>query len=123
MAGTGKTTIAYSLCEMLDKEGKLAACFFCSRQLSTHSLSDCHFWNEEPCKQVPMLGHHSIGVMNGNVATTKRKVLIAYDLRLALSSTRRRKHRHLWVRIYNPRVKQAPGSNPEQTLCQAVVDG
>jgi hypothetical protein len=33
MAGTGKTTIAYSLSEMLDKDSKLAACFFCSRQL------------------------------------------------------------------------------------------
>ncbi|QRV94944.1 WD repeat-containing protein [Ceratobasidium sp. AG-Ba] len=33
MAGTGKTTIAYSLCENLQKNGKLAASFFCSRQL------------------------------------------------------------------------------------------
>ncbi|KAJ1304090.1 hypothetical protein OPQ81_008494 [Rhizoctonia solani] len=31
MAGTGKTTIAYSLCEQLDTEHKLAASFFCSR--------------------------------------------------------------------------------------------
>ncbi|CUA70041.1 Kinesin-like protein KIF21A [Rhizoctonia solani] len=31
MAGTGKTTIAYSLCEMLHTERKLAASFFCSR--------------------------------------------------------------------------------------------
>ncbi|KAG8787121.1 hypothetical protein FRC12_015888 [Ceratobasidium sp. 428] len=33
MAGTGKTTIAYSFCERLDKDKRLAACFFCSRQL------------------------------------------------------------------------------------------
>ncbi|KAG8721102.1 hypothetical protein FRC09_008462 [Ceratobasidium sp. 395] len=33
MAGTGKTTIAYSLCEQLHGAGKLAASFFCSRQL------------------------------------------------------------------------------------------
>ncbi|KAG9083900.1 hypothetical protein FRC07_013793 [Ceratobasidium sp. 392] len=33
MAGTGKTTIAYSLCERLEKDNKLAASFFCSRQL------------------------------------------------------------------------------------------
>ncbi|KAG9095354.1 hypothetical protein FRC06_009865, partial [Ceratobasidium sp. 370] len=33
MAGTGKTTIAYTLCEQLDEERRLAACFFCSRQL------------------------------------------------------------------------------------------
>ncbi|KAG9103653.1 hypothetical protein FRC07_009949, partial [Ceratobasidium sp. 392] len=33
MAGTGKTTIAYSLCERLEKGNKLAASFFCSRQL------------------------------------------------------------------------------------------
>ncbi|KAG9118722.1 hypothetical protein FRC07_006625, partial [Ceratobasidium sp. 392] len=33
MAGTGKTTIAYSLCERLENENKLAASFFCSRQL------------------------------------------------------------------------------------------
>ncbi|KAG8725248.1 hypothetical protein FRC09_004461 [Ceratobasidium sp. 395] len=33
MAGTGKTTIAYSLCEQLEGAGKLAASFFCSRQL------------------------------------------------------------------------------------------
>ncbi|KAG8711287.1 hypothetical protein FRC09_020684 [Ceratobasidium sp. 395] len=33
MAGTGKTTIAYSLCEELQGAGKLAASFFCSRQL------------------------------------------------------------------------------------------
>ncbi|KAG9124719.1 hypothetical protein FRC07_010509 [Ceratobasidium sp. 392] len=34
MAGTGKTTIAYSLCEQMHEgAGKLAASFFCSRQL------------------------------------------------------------------------------------------
>ncbi|QRV78674.1 WD repeat-containing protein [Ceratobasidium sp. AG-Ba] len=33
MAGTGKTTIAYSLCTQLDRTRKLAASFFCSRQL------------------------------------------------------------------------------------------
>ncbi|QRV90210.1 Vegetative incompatibility protein HET-E-1 [Ceratobasidium sp. AG-Ba] len=33
MAGTGKTTIAYSLCLGLEKENRLAASFFCSRQL------------------------------------------------------------------------------------------
>ncbi|KAG9117261.1 hypothetical protein FRC07_007409, partial [Ceratobasidium sp. 392] len=33
MAGTGKTTIAYSLCEQLERDGQLAANFFCSRQL------------------------------------------------------------------------------------------
>ncbi|KAG8689716.1 hypothetical protein FRC11_001001 [Ceratobasidium sp. 423] len=31
MAGTGKTTIAYSLCSCLEEQGKLAASFFCSR--------------------------------------------------------------------------------------------
>ncbi|KAJ1304309.1 hypothetical protein OPQ81_005469 [Rhizoctonia solani] len=31
MAGTGKTTIAYSLCEEFTARGKLAASFFCSR--------------------------------------------------------------------------------------------
>ncbi|CAE6450329.1 unnamed protein product [Rhizoctonia solani] len=31
MAGTGKTTIAYSLCDKLNTERKLAASFFCSR--------------------------------------------------------------------------------------------
>lgn len=33
MAGTGKTTIAYSLCDKLDRAFTLAASFFCSRQL------------------------------------------------------------------------------------------
>ncbi|QRV96323.1 Vegetative incompatibility protein HET-E-1 [Ceratobasidium sp. AG-Ba] len=33
MAGTGKTTIAYSLCEYLESFGNLAASFFCSRQV------------------------------------------------------------------------------------------
>ncbi|KAG8794111.1 hypothetical protein FRC12_000459 [Ceratobasidium sp. 428] len=33
MAGTGKTTIAYSFCERLEDSRKLAASFFCSRQL------------------------------------------------------------------------------------------
>ncbi|KAG9096378.1 hypothetical protein FS749_008612 [Ceratobasidium sp. UAMH 11750] len=33
MAGTGKTTIAYTLCERLEEENKLAASFFCTRQL------------------------------------------------------------------------------------------
>ncbi|CAE6462339.1 unnamed protein product, partial [Rhizoctonia solani] len=33
MAGTGKTTIVYSLCEQLDIEKLLAASFFCSRSL------------------------------------------------------------------------------------------
>lgn len=33
MAGTGKTTIAYSLCEQLHEGLRLAASFFCSRQL------------------------------------------------------------------------------------------
>ncbi|QRW04449.1 WD repeat-containing protein [Ceratobasidium sp. AG-Ba] len=33
MAGTGKTTVAYSLCRHLDNTSKLAASFFCSRQI------------------------------------------------------------------------------------------
>ncbi|KDN41571.1 hypothetical protein RSAG8_07372, partial [Rhizoctonia solani AG-8 WAC10335] len=33
MAGTGKTTIAFSLCDELKKTGKLAASFFCTRLL------------------------------------------------------------------------------------------
>ncbi|KAG9090744.1 hypothetical protein FRC06_000894 [Ceratobasidium sp. 370] len=33
MAGTGKTTIAFSLCHMLKRTNQLAASFFCSRQL------------------------------------------------------------------------------------------
>ncbi|QRV84771.1 Notchless protein [Ceratobasidium sp. AG-Ba] len=33
MAGTGKTTIAYTLCKELEKSETLAASFFCSRQL------------------------------------------------------------------------------------------
>ncbi|QRV92661.1 WD repeat-containing protein [Ceratobasidium sp. AG-Ba] len=33
MAGTGKTTIAYTLCKRLEEEKTLAASFFCSRQL------------------------------------------------------------------------------------------
>ncbi|KAG8755155.1 hypothetical protein FRC12_010980 [Ceratobasidium sp. 428] len=32
-AGTGKTTIAYTFCKQLESAGKLAADFFCSRQL------------------------------------------------------------------------------------------
>ncbi|QRV96947.1 Notchless protein [Ceratobasidium sp. AG-Ba] len=36
MAGTGKTTIAYSLCSILEAAGQLAAGFFCSR-----SFRDC----------------------------------------------------------------------------------
>jgi hypothetical protein len=36
MAGTGKTTIAYSFCEQLQEKGLLGASFFCSR-----SLGDC----------------------------------------------------------------------------------
>jgi DNA polymerase III delta prime subunit len=33
MAGTGKTTIAYSLCESLEAEGRLGASYFCSRTI------------------------------------------------------------------------------------------
>ncbi|CAE6469568.1 unnamed protein product [Rhizoctonia solani] len=33
MAGTGKTTIAYSLCQMLESDNILGASFFCSRSL------------------------------------------------------------------------------------------
>ncbi|QRV96189.1 Vegetative incompatibility protein HET-E-1 [Ceratobasidium sp. AG-Ba] len=33
MAGTGKTTIAYSLCKELENSGVIVASFFCSRQL------------------------------------------------------------------------------------------
>src|ERR1700760_2539553 len=33
MAGTGKTTIAYSFCELLEMRGLLGASFFCSRTL------------------------------------------------------------------------------------------
>src|SRR5256885_242835 len=35
MAGTGKTTIAYSLCEWLEQNQQLGASFFCSRGLPT----------------------------------------------------------------------------------------
>ncbi len=34
MAGTGKTTIAYSFCEQLQEKGLLGANFFCSRSLA-----------------------------------------------------------------------------------------
>ncbi|KAG8717314.1 hypothetical protein FRC09_014455 [Ceratobasidium sp. 395] len=37
MAGTGKTTIAYSFCKELERSQGLAASFFCSRQ-----LQECH---------------------------------------------------------------------------------
>ncbi|KZS92015.1 WD40 repeat-like protein [Sistotremastrum niveocremeum HHB9708] len=39
MAGTGKTTIAYSLCELLKDKGMLGASFFCSRYIEecTHA--------------------------------------------------------------------------------------
>ncbi|QRW07997.1 WD repeat-containing protein [Ceratobasidium sp. AG-Ba] len=37
MAGTGKTTLSYTLCKSLDETQRLAANFFCSRQ-----LADCH---------------------------------------------------------------------------------
>ncbi|QRV84492.1 WD repeat-containing protein [Ceratobasidium sp. AG-Ba] len=37
MAGTGKTTVSYSLCQQLESETRLAANFFCSRL-----LSNCH---------------------------------------------------------------------------------
>ena len=40
MAGTGKTTIAYSFCQRLAKDGILGASFFCSRSLS--ACSDIH---------------------------------------------------------------------------------
>ncbi|KAG8711070.1 hypothetical protein FRC09_020784 [Ceratobasidium sp. 395] len=33
MAGTGKTTLAYTLCKQLEEENKLAANFFCTRQI------------------------------------------------------------------------------------------
>ena len=35
MAGTGKSSIAHSLCEILDKKGKLGGSFFCSRSDTT----------------------------------------------------------------------------------------
>lgn len=35
MAGTGKTTLAYSLCEWLEKNNQLGASFFCSRTSSS----------------------------------------------------------------------------------------
>jgi len=34
MAGTGKSTIAYTFCELLAKDERLGASFFCSRSLS-----------------------------------------------------------------------------------------
>ncbi|KAG9094569.1 hypothetical protein FS749_012210 [Ceratobasidium sp. UAMH 11750] len=40
MAGTGKTTIAYTFCEQLGRTQQLAASFFCSRQ-----LPDCRDFN------------------------------------------------------------------------------
>ncbi|KAG8781828.1 hypothetical protein FRC12_021476 [Ceratobasidium sp. 428] len=41
MAGTGKTTIAYSLCKELDSTGKLAGSFFCSRRLPACQDASC----------------------------------------------------------------------------------
>jgi hypothetical protein len=34
MAGTGKTTVAYTFCQQLQEKGLLGANFFCSRSLS-----------------------------------------------------------------------------------------
>ncbi|CAE6509893.1 unnamed protein product [Rhizoctonia solani] len=41
LAGTGKTTITYSICTQLHTEGRLAASFFCSRSRRKHSDA-CH---------------------------------------------------------------------------------
>ncbi|KAG8706277.1 hypothetical protein FRC09_002492 [Ceratobasidium sp. 395] len=40
MAGTGKTTIAYSLCKQLERSRELAASFFCARQLQECRKAD-----------------------------------------------------------------------------------
>ncbi|KAG8788486.1 hypothetical protein FRC12_014527 [Ceratobasidium sp. 428] len=75
MAGTGKTTIAYSLCEYLQTTQKLGGSFFCSQRLPEcrdvnriipsisyrlslfsapfrHALSSVLAENEDPCNQV-----------------------------------------------------------------------
>ncbi|KAB5590559.1 Vegetative incompatibility protein HET-E-1 [Ceratobasidium theobromae] len=54
MAGTGKTTIAWTLCQVLQSRGQLAASFFCTR-----TSPECRDGNRIVPTIAYQLGHHS----------------------------------------------------------------
>ncbi|CAE6460585.1 unnamed protein product, partial [Rhizoctonia solani] len=80
MAGTGKTTIAYSLCERLEESKQLGACFFCSR-----SLPDCRDVNRIVPTIAYQLGRFSnpyqkelCEVLSNNPDVSKREISIQF---------------------------------------------
>ena len=59
MAGTGKTSIAHSLCERLDEHKILGASFFCSRSASPE-VRDAKFINPTIASTLSGISHASI---------------------------------------------------------------
>jgi len=59
MAGTGKTTIAYSFCDILNQLGMLGGTFFCSR-----NDSDCGAAERIPLTIAFQLAKHSPHVLD-----------------------------------------------------------
>ncbi|THU96992.1 hypothetical protein K435DRAFT_615602, partial [Dendrothele bispora CBS 962.96] len=59
MAGTGKSTIAKSICENLDQKGLLGGSFFCSRQ-----IPDCRKHNLIIPTIAYQIAHHSCTYAN-----------------------------------------------------------
>ncbi|KAF8668498.1 WD domain, G-beta repeat [Rhizoctonia solani] len=81
MAGTGKTTIAYSLCEQLEKSKQLGACFFCSR-----FSPDCRNMNRVVPTIAYQLGRFSnpyqkelCEVLGNNPDVAKRKISVQFE--------------------------------------------
>ncbi|CAE6428090.1 unnamed protein product, partial [Rhizoctonia solani] len=81
MAGTGKTTIAYTLCEQLEESKQLGACFFCSRV-----LSDC----QNVIKIVPSIAYQLARfsnpyqkelckVLSNNPDVAKREISVQFE--------------------------------------------
>ncbi|GAB1525174.1 hypothetical protein RhiTH_008331 [Rhizoctonia solani] len=85
MAGTGKTTITYSLCEQLEKSKQLGACFFCSR-----SSPDCRNVNRIVPTIAYQLGRFSnpyqkelCEVLSNNPDVSKREISMQFEKLIA----------------------------------------
>ncbi|KAF8705852.1 WD domain, G-beta repeat, partial [Rhizoctonia solani] len=85
MAGTGKTTITYSLCERLEKSKQLGACFFCSR-----SSPDCRNVNRIVPTIAYQLGRFSnpyqkelCEVLSNNPDVSKREISMQFEKLIA----------------------------------------
>jgi hypothetical protein len=102
MAGTGKTTIAYSLCEMLAERGMLGASFFCSRTVEQTA---------DPKIILPTISHQ----------LSARSKVFAATLLKVLQEDDNIGHRSLWDQFDKLILLPMSSSFPVHPKCDVII--